>query len=201
MFAEPLSRLPFARAPSADEQKFWSDIDTDEVMKSTEADSGRQGYFQSYSYTHSSLAGANGTVSEQTVREYADHTGRKKQSRERRVDDKQMLETTDERAGVDEPMKSRELHNVDSADDFDGMWQRNAEQHSALPSPLWRSNPAAIETERARKAEAAQLEMQLAQAEAKAKQLADTHAQAKQHAEAAAQEAERLRAALQQSQM
>jgi len=201
MFAEPLSRLPFARAPSADEQKFWSDIDTDEVMKSTEADSGRQGYFQSYSYSHSSLAGANGTVSEQTVREYADHTGRKKQSRERRVDDKQMLETTDERAGVDEPMKSRELHNVDSADDFDGMWQRNAEQHLALPSPLWRSNPAAIETERARKAEAAQLEMQLAQAEAKAKQLADTHAQAKQHAEAAAQEAERLRAALQQSQM
>jgi len=201
MFAEPLSRLPFARAPSADEQKFWSDIDTDEVMKSTEADSGRKGYFQSYSYSHSSLAGANGTVSEQTVREYADHTGRKKQSRERRVDDKQMLETTDERAGVDEPMKSRELHNVDSAEDFDGMWQRSAEQHSALPSPLWRSNPKAIETERARKAEAAQLEMQLAQAEAKAKQLADTHAQAKQHADAAAQEAERLRAALQQSQM
>merc|ERR1711959_321061 len=102
IFAEPVSRLPLVRAPSApsaDEQKFWSDIDTDEVMKT---DSGRRGYFQSYSYSHSSLAAANGTVSEQTVREYADHTGRKKQSCERRVDDKKMLETTDERAGVDE---------------------------------------------------------------------------------------------------
>jgi hypothetical protein len=60
------------------------------------------------------------------MREYVDHTGRKKHSRERRVGDSgrdtRMLETTDERPGTDRPMQSRELYNVDSAEAFDGVW-------------------------------------------------------------------------------
>jgi hypothetical protein len=56
------------------------------------------------------------------MREYVDHTGRKKHSRERRVGDTRMLETTDERPGTDRPMQSRELYNVDSAEAFDGVW-------------------------------------------------------------------------------
>ena len=48
--------------------------------------------------------------------------GRKKHSRERRAGNTRMLETTDERPGTDRPMQSRELHNVDSAEAFDGVW-------------------------------------------------------------------------------
>jgi hypothetical protein len=61
------------------------------------------------------------------MREYVDHTGRKKHSRERRVGDTRMLETTDERPGIDRPMHSRELYNVDSAEAFDGVWVQGAD--------------------------------------------------------------------------
>ncbi len=122
MFGEAL-RLP-ARRRSADEQKFWSDIRVDgsgdEAVKSDT--NKRRGRFQSYSYSHSSVRCADGSVSGQTMREYVDHTGRKKHSRERRVGDTRMLETTDERPGTDRPMHSRELYNVDSAEAFDGVW-------------------------------------------------------------------------------
>jgi ubiquitin len=122
MFGEAL-RLP-ARRRSADEQKFWSDIRVDgsgdEAVKSDT--NKRRGRFQSYSYSHSSVRCADGSVSGQTMREYVDHTGRKKHSRERRVGDTRMLETTDERPGTDRPMQSRELYNVDSAEAFDGVW-------------------------------------------------------------------------------
>jgi hypothetical protein len=122
MFGEAL-RLP-ARRRSADEQKFWSDIrvdgSADEAVKSDT--NKRRGRFQSYSYSHSSVRCADGSVSGQTMREYVDHTGRKKHSRERRVGDTRMLETTDERPGTDRPMQSRELYNVDSAEAFDGVW-------------------------------------------------------------------------------
>ena len=90
MFGEPMFgealRLP-ARRRSADEQKFWSDIrvdgSADEAVKSDT--SRRRGRFQSYSYSHGSVRCADGSVSGQTMREYVDRTGRKKQSRERRV--------------------------------------------------------------------------------------------------------------------
>ena len=137
------------------------------------------------------------------MRKYADHTGRKKRSRDRRVDDKRMLETTDERAGADEPLKSRELHNIDSADDFDGVWQHSAERHSAWPFFERQQQPNAIEAaqDTTRKDEAARfrearLQEQLVEAEAKAKQLAIARTKAEQQATAAAEEAERLRAAL-----
>jgi ubiquitin len=136
MFGEAL-RLP-ARRRSADEQKFWSDIRVDgsgdEAVKSDT--NKRRGRFQSYSYSHSSVRCADGSVSGQTMREYVDHTGRKKHSRERRVGDTRMLETTDERPGTDRPMHSRELHNVDSAEAFDGVWAQHADRHSALPWAL-----------------------------------------------------------------
>ena len=109
---------------SADEQKLWSDIrvdgTADEAVKSDT--NKRRGRFQSYSYSHSSVRCADGSVSGQTMREYVDHAGRKKHSRERRVGDTRMLETTDERPGTDRPMHSRELYNVDSAEAFDGVW-------------------------------------------------------------------------------
>ena len=126
LFGEPMFgdalRLP-ARRRSADEQKFWSDIRVDgsgdEAVKSDT--NKRRGRFQSYSYSHSSVRCADGSVSGQTMREYVDHTGRKKHSRERRVGDTRMLETTDERPGADRPMQSRELHNGDRAEAFDGV--------------------------------------------------------------------------------
>ena len=80
-----------------------------------------------------------------------------KRSRDRRVDDKRMLETPDERAGADEPLKSRELHNIDSADDFDGVWQHSAERFSDWPFFERQQQPNAIEAaqETTRKDEAA----------------------------------------------
>ena len=83
------------------------------------------------------------------MREYVDHTGRKKHSRERRVGDTRMLETTDERPGTDRPMQSRELYNVDRAEAFDGVWAQHADRHRALPSALSGSTFALGRSERA----------------------------------------------------
>jgi hypothetical protein len=87
MFCEAL-RLP-ARRRSADEQKLWSDIrvdgSADEAVPVKSDTNRRRGRLQSYSYSHSSVRCADGSVSGQTMREYVDRTGRKKQSRERRV--------------------------------------------------------------------------------------------------------------------
>ena len=83
------------------------------------------------------------------MREYVDHTGRKKHSREWRVGDTRMLETTDERPGTDRPMQSRELYNVDSAEAFDGVWAQHADRHSALPSAPSSSTFALGRSERA----------------------------------------------------
>jgi hypothetical protein len=104
---------PPARRRSADEQKFWSDIRVDGSGDDT---NGRPGRLQSYSYSHSSVRRADGSVSGQTMGEYVDHAGRKKHSRERRVGDTRMLETTGERPGADRPMQSRELHNGDATE-------------------------------------------------------------------------------------
>ena len=91
------------------------------TSESTAVENGRPGRLQSYSYSHSSVRRADGSVSGQTMGEYVDHAGRKKHSRERRVGDTRMLETTDERPGADRPMQSRELHNGDRAEAFDGV--------------------------------------------------------------------------------
>jgi ubiquitin len=130
MFGEAL-RLP-ARRRSADEQKFWSDIRVDGSGDDT---NGRPGRLQSYSYSHSSVRRADGSVSGQTMGEYVDHAGRKEHSRERRVGDTRMLETTGERPGADRPMQSRELHNGDRAEAFDGVWEQPADRDSALRRP------------------------------------------------------------------
>jgi hypothetical protein len=123
---------PPARRRSADEQKFWSDIRVDGSGDDT---NGRPGRLQSYSYSHSSVRRADGSVSGQTMGEYVDHAGRKEHSRERRVGDTRMLETTGERPGADRPMQSRELHNGDRAEAFDGVWEQPADRDSALRRP------------------------------------------------------------------
>ena len=95
-------------------------------------------------------------------------------------------------------MTSRELHNIESAEGFDGMWEHTT-RHSAMPWPFVRPSEAARIEPATKEGETARLEKQLAEAEADAKRLAAAHAEAEQHADAAAQEAERLRVALQQS--
>ena len=87
MFGEPMcgeALRPPARRRSADEQKFWSDIRVDGSGDDT---NGRPGRLQSYSYSHSSVRRADGSVSGRTMGEYVDHAGRKEHSRERRVGD------------------------------------------------------------------------------------------------------------------